>query len=84
MAFAPSTFVKLDLPMHGGEPCQNVSLPEELWQELEPLLPPDEVPGCKGGRPRVLSKTAMTGIYFVLCVPGFAGRTCLKGLAVAE
>ena len=26
------------------------SLPEEFWQELEPLLPPDEEPGEQGPR----------------------------------
>lgn len=42
-------------------------LPEELWEEIEPLLPPDERPGPQGGRPRILNKTVMRGIFFVLC-----------------
>jgi transposase len=45
----------------------HASLPEELWQEIEPLMPPDEAPGRQGGRPRVLNKIAMRGIFFVLC-----------------
>ena len=45
----------------------HASLPEELWLEIEPLLPPDEAPGPQGGRPRALNKIVMQGIYFVLC-----------------
>jgi transposase len=68
----------------------HASLPEELWQEIEPLLPPDEAPGRQGGRPRVLNKIAMQGIFFVLCsgirwddLPGelgCSGMTCWRRL----
>ena len=41
----------------------HASLPEDLWLQIEPLLPPDEEPGCQGGRPRVLNKTVMRGLF---------------------
>jgi|HubBroStandDraft_5_1064220.scaffolds.fasta_scaffold319351_1 transposase len=66
------------------------SLPEEFWLDLEPLLPPDEAPGEQGGRPRVLNKTAMRGIFFVLLTGirweylpreiGCCGMTCWRRL----
>jgi transposase len=38
---------------------------DELWQIIEPLLPPEpEKP--KGGRPRVSNRAALAGILFVL------------------
>jgi transposase len=65
-------------------------LPDELWKEIEPLLPPDERPGPEGGRPRILNKTLMRGIYFVLCTGirwedlpqeiGCSGMTCWRRL----
>jgi transposase len=65
-------------------------LPDELWNEIEPLLPPDESPGPEGGRPRILNKTVMRGIYFVLCTGirweelpreiGCSGMTCWRRL----
>jgi len=42
-----------------------VILSNELWEVIEPLLPPEpEKP--KGGRPRVPNRAALTGILFVL------------------
>ena len=41
-------------------------LPDELWQEIEPLLPPRPPPSPKGGRPPVDDRDALTGILFVL------------------
>jgi transposase len=38
---------------------------DELWQILEPLLPP-EPPKLKGGRPRVSNRAVLGGILFVL------------------
>ena len=38
---------------------------DELWETIEPLLPP-EPPKPKGGRPRVDDRAALTGIVFVL------------------
>ena len=38
---------------------------DELWEVIEPLLPP-ESPKPKGGRPRVDNRAALTGIVFVL------------------
>lgn len=65
-------------------------LPKQLWEQLEPLLPPDQKPGPCGGRPRVLNSVVMRGIYFVLCtgirweeVPseiGCSGMTCWRRL----
>ena len=39
---------------------------EELWKEIEPLLPPEPEPSPKGGRPRVNNRQALAGIVFVL------------------
>lgn len=38
---------------------------EELWEVIEPLLPP-EPPKPKGGRPRIDDRAALAGIIFVL------------------
>ena len=40
-------------------------LTDELWERIEPLLPP-EPPKPKGGRPPVPDRQALTGILFVL------------------
>jgi transposase len=40
-------------------------VPDELWEIVEPLLPP-EPPKPKGGRPRVPDRACLTGIVFVL------------------
>ena len=40
-------------------------LPDELWDIIEPLLPPGP-PKPKGGRPRVPDRACLTGILFVL------------------
>jgi transposase len=39
---------------------------DDLWLQIEPLLPPDPEPSPKGGRPRVTNRQALTGIVFVL------------------
>lgn len=41
-------------------------LPDELWHEVEPLLPPHPPASPKGGRPPVDDRDALTGILFVL------------------
>ncbi len=38
---------------------------DELWEVIEPLLPP-EPPKPLGGRPRVPDRSALSGILFVL------------------
>jgi transposase len=38
---------------------------DELWAEIEPLLPPPK-PRPKGGRPPVSNRAALAGILFVL------------------
>jgi transposase len=40
-------------------------LPDALWAEIEPLLPP-QPPKPNGGRPRLPDRAALTGILFVL------------------
>jgi len=40
-------------------------LPDELWEIIEPILPPPP-PRPKGGRPPVEGRKALTGILFVL------------------
>lgn len=40
-------------------------LPDALWAEIAPELPP-EPPKPKGGRPRVPDRACLTGILFVL------------------
>jgi transposase len=64
-------------------------LTDELWQRIEPLLPPER-PKPKGGRPLVPDRTALTGIVFVLrtgiqweLLPkemGCCGMTCWRRL----
>ena len=39
---------------------------DELWKQIEPLLPPVPPPSPKGGRPRVENREALAGIIFVL------------------
>jgi transposase len=39
---------------------------DELWNRVEPLLPPLPPPSPKGGRPRVEHRPVLTGIVFVL------------------
>jgi transposase len=40
-------------------------LPDDLWDEIEPVIPPDP-PHPKGGRPFVPARACLTGIIFVL------------------
>jgi transposase len=40
-------------------------LPDELWQEIEPLLPPRPPASPKGGRPPVENRDALRGILFI-------------------
>lgn len=65
-------------------------VPEVLWREIRPLLPP-EAPKPKGGRPRVADRACLTGIAYVLrtgaawnMIPGElgcgSGVTCWRRL----
>ncbi len=64
-------------------------VPDDLWQAIEPLLPPRR-PKPKGGRPRAPDRAALAGILFVLRtgiqwheVPaelGCCGKTCWRRL----
>jgi transposase len=40
-------------------------IPDELWKQIEPLLPPKN-PQPKGGRPWTADRQAMDGIFYVL------------------
>ena len=40
-------------------------IPEDLWNLIEPLLPPDKPPRANGW-PRVLNRTVLNGILYVL------------------
>jgi transposase len=40
-------------------------LPDELWEEISPLLPPPAPHSSKGGRPTVDNRAALQGILFV-------------------
>jgi transposase len=42
---------------------------DDLWEAIEPLLP-KESPKPKGGRPRVLHRSPLGGIVFVLRTGG--------------
>lgn len=39
---------------------------DELWEQIEPHLPPEPEPSPLGGRPRVTNRQAFTGVVFVL------------------
>ena len=39
---------------------------DELWEQIERLLPPEPEPSLLGGRPRVTNRQTLTGIVFVL------------------
>ncbi len=64
-------------------------LPDELWSEIEPLLP-KYVPSPLGGAPRVEDRVCLTGIIFVLRTGlawqmyptelGCSGSTCWRRL----
>ena len=41
-------------------------LPDALWHEIQPLLPPAPPPSPRGGRPPVDNRAALRGILFVL------------------
>jgi transposase len=40
-------------------------LPDELWSQIEPLLPPPPVPSPRGGRPPVDNRAALREIIFI-------------------
>src|SRR3989304_5970800 len=46
-------------------PMAKPLLTDELWEIIEPLLPPPQ-PRPKGGRPPVPNRQVLTGILFVL------------------
>ena len=44
---------------------ESYRIPDALWSEIEPLLPPEK-PKPKGGRPRIPDRACLTGILYVL------------------
>jgi len=40
-------------------------IPDALWEQIKPLLPP-ELPKPRGGRPRMDNRKAMEAIFYVL------------------
>lgn len=64
-------------------------LPDELWQDISPLLPARPGPSSKGGRPPADERAVLRGIIFVLrsgiqwqMLPreafGVSGSTCWR------
>jgi transposase len=78
---------------HGGQ-VMDARMPEEFFEELKPYLPPEELVGPQGGRPRKSHWGVMKVIWFVLCtgsrwqdVPlelGCSGRTAHRRLRAWE
>lgn len=44
---------------------EEYQIPDALWEQIEPLLPPER-PKPKGGRPRMDNRKAMNAIFYVL------------------
>ena len=57
---------------------------DELWEVVEPLLPP-ESPELKGGRPRLSDRAALEGIAFPFSLPAPSGEGVqVFGIAVRD
>ena len=52
--------------MSNALPAQRFTLSDELWTQLESLLPPPKPPNKKGGRPAMSLKVLADAIFFVL------------------
>ena len=50
--------------MADGDVDRKYRIPDELWKQIKPLLPP-ELPKPKGGRPRMDDRKAMEAILYV-------------------
>ena len=48
-----------------NEEGSNYHLPDALWEQIVPLLPPSK-PKKKAGRPRMDTRRAMTAIFYLL------------------
>lgn len=69
-------------------------MPEEFFEEIKPLLPPEKVPSRQGGRPTTCHRIVLKAIWFVLVtgcrwedVPlelGCCGRTAHRRLKAWE
>lgn len=44
---------------------ESYKIPDALWAEIEPLLPPEQ-PKPSGGRPRMSNQKAMDAIFYIL------------------
>lgn len=45
---------------------QRFTLSDELWERLEPLVPPRKSGGPQGGRPPIAARTVADAVFFVL------------------
>ena len=43
---------------------ESYRIPDTIWEQIEPLLPP-ELPDLRGGRPRIDNRKAMAAILYV-------------------
>lgn len=50
--------------MAEGHKDEIYQIPDSLWEQIEPLLPP-ELPGNKDGRPRMDNRKMMEAIFYV-------------------
>lgn len=57
-------------------------IPDELWAQIEPLLP-SKAPHTKGGRPWTADRGAMDGIFYVLRT-GCQWKALPRGLGAAS
>ncbi len=56
------------------------TIPEKMWQRIQPLLPSEKDPGTPG-RPPVPFRKVMDGILFAFCVPAVSGKLFLVATA---
>ncbi|MBM3241433.1 transposase [Candidatus Poribacteria bacterium] len=49
--------------MANQEVNESYRIPDSLWEQIEPLLPP-ELPRLRGGRPRIDNRKAMEAILY--------------------
>lgn len=64
----PTNRRTLELELNRGvftDVGHDYQIPDELWEKIEPLIPPQK-PKKKSGRPRKKDRKMMTGIFYVL------------------
>ena len=50
--------------MLAGDPKETYEIPDELWEQIKPLLPP-EIVKPRGGHPQLDDRKAMEAILYV-------------------